>query len=177
MKPKLIIVVGNIATGKSTVADMLRKEYEFFCISLDGMRRMLGAGTYIFERKLEPIIQNTEKFMIKHAFKKGFDIVIDDACNVAYHFRHKTIEQAKENGYITTIIEMPQWDLETCVNRRLKANFNVEFDRELWVSVYKKFECMYDEVQQDEADFILKLRKTDKVKERLSYLYKHLALK
>ena len=175
--PKLVILVGNIACGKSMIADLLYREYDFFCISLDGMRRMLGAGNYIFDTRLEPIIQSTEKFMINHAFKKGLDIVIDDACNVDSFFRNKTITLAKEHGYITAIIEMPKWDLDTCVNRRLKANFNVEFDRSLWVGVYKKFKAMYNEIHNTEADFVLRLNKTDKIKERLAYLYKHLELK
>jgi predicted kinase len=171
MKPKLILLVGNIACGKSTVAELLRKEYEFFCISLDGMRRMLGSGMYVYDKRLEPIIQKTEKFMMRHAFDKQLDIVIDDACNVNSYFRNRTISLAKERNYTTAIVEMPHWDKETCIARRLANNFNATYDKELWETVYDKFKRMYDEIYPEEADHIVKLEKVDDVKKRIELLY------
>jgi predicted kinase len=161
MIPKLVVLVGNIACGKSYVAELLHKEYDFYCISLDGMRRMFGAGQYVFDTKLEGIIIPTELHMLKRCLQKKLDIVIDDARHVNVEFRRQTLELAKEYGYTTVIIELPKLSMKQCVQRRLQNNFNMKFDKALWESVYKKFHNMYNEVIEGEADLYSQLKESD----------------
>jgi len=161
MTPILVVLVGNIACGKSYIAEMLHKEYNFYCISLDGMRKMFGAGQYVYDTKLEGIIIPTELHILKRCLQKKLDIVIDDARHVNGEFRRQTLELAKSYGYTTIIIELPKLNMKQCVQRRLRNNFNIKFDKALWESVYKKFHNMYNEIIDGETDFYFQLKESD----------------
>jgi len=56
MKQKeLIILIGNLGTGKSTFAKTL-VEKGYINISRDSLRYMIGAGKYIFNKEFEQSI-------------------------------------------------------------------------------------------------------------------------
>jgi hypothetical protein len=134
------------------------------------MRRMLGAGGYVFDEVWEPLIQSTERYLLKCAFREKQNIVIDDARLVFKKHRKEIIGNAKQNGYNVIIIETPRIDKETAVNRRLKANYNADLTRDIWEQVYDKFEFGRDEVDSKEAKTIISLQKNDNVVTRLKGL-------
>jgi predicted kinase len=131
------------------------------------MRKMLGAGGYVFDEVWEPLIQSTEQFLLKKAFKEHLDIVIDDARMVFRKHRKSIIGDAKQHGYNVIIVETPRIDRETSVNRRLKNNFNESLTREVCEAVYDKFEKSRDEVDARECKTIVSLQKNDNVVTRL----------
>jgi predicted kinase len=165
-KPRLVILVGQIASGKSTTAMHLYDNNDFFVVSLDAMRKMLGAGGYVYDQAWEPLIQTTEQFLLKKAFKEKFDIVVDDARMVIRKFRKDIIKQAKQEGYKVFIVETPHVDKKTAVERRLKANFCPSLTRKDWEAVYDKFDRFWEEVSAKECDALISLQNGDDLKMR-----------
>lgn len=65
---KLIILIGNIGCGKSTLAKKLVKK-GYCIISRDSFRYMIGAGNYIFDLKYEPAVKCANLNTVECFFK------------------------------------------------------------------------------------------------------------
>jgi len=149
MKNKnLILMVGNIGTGKST----LTKEYSkkgYVVISRDSLRYGIGAGKYIFDLEYEPTIWNTELFMFRNFVKLGVNIIIDEV-GINRELRARYIKYAKSFGYTIIVIEMPKLTMNEAVNRRMNDPHG-QPDRKLWEQVWTKFNNMYEKPVHDEG--------------------------
>jgi len=80
-KQALIILVGNIGTGKSTfarlLADMDRNTN--VVVSLDAITTMIGAGNYgNYDEKKKPLYKQILVSAIEAGLSAGFDIIVDD---------------------------------------------------------------------------------------------------
>ena len=62
----LIILVGNIGSGKSTYAKKYQKK-GYIVIARDQLRYAIGGGEYIFNTKYEPLIWKTEYYLFKNS--------------------------------------------------------------------------------------------------------------
>ena len=144
------MLIGNVATGKSTTASKLYRK-GFYIISLDGFRRMLGGGDYVYDRLIEHVLGISEHYLVENLMNLKINIVIDDAKLVNSEFRKSFISLAKKYGYIIECIVMPSIPMKTAVDRRLKNNYSDKFDRKLWESVYQKFELMTEKPLKSEG--------------------------
>ena len=157
---ELIILIGNIGSGKTTVTKKLAKE-GYVVVSRDAFRYMLGGGNYIFKPELEPIVHGMNIDCLIRCLQAGLDVVIDET-NVSRSMRKRYTELGKDYGYKIITIEMPRLSMRTCVSRRMKDPHG-QPDRKLWEGVWKKFDERYQYPTYTEGfDNILKLSKRSK---------------
>ena len=156
MQPELVILVGNIGTGKSTVS----KGYAidgYYIICRDSLRSMLGAGRYIFEKDTEEAIHDSTTNLFIHLLLQRKNIVIDET-NMDKRTRKRFISIAKYDykyKKITAVI-MPQLSKEDCIVNRMKDTLRGT-PLHIWEEVWEKFNKRYQEPTLDEGfDEIIK---------------------
>jgi len=137
----LILLTGNIASGKSTLAKKWAKA-GYRIISRDAIRYMVGAGDYIFNIDLEPTIKKGTLALLEEFLKDGIDIVYDEV-NVNKKLREPTIKLAKKYGYKVLAVILPRLSKKESVNRRLK-NPHGQPDRKIWEEVWERFDKIYE---------------------------------
>lgn len=145
---ELIILVGNIGSGKST----LTKKYQedgYVVIARDCLRYAIGGGTYVYNVNYEPIIFDTELHMLEAFLKLGVNLVIDEV-GVSKAMRMRYILPAKDYGYTVKCHVLPQLLQKTAVDRRMQ-NPHGQYDRELWKQVWDRFQSQYEEPSFDEG--------------------------
>jgi predicted kinase len=152
-KSEIILLVGNIGSGKSTlIRKIINKEFSHVVISRDDLRYMIGAGKYRFDLNLEPAIWNSELKIIESFMDFGDtapNLIIDEV-GINKKMRKRYIDLAKKRGYTITVIEMPRYSKRKCVNRRMKDPHG-QFDRKLWESVWEKFNKLYEKPSKKEG--------------------------
>ena len=76
-KPKLLLLRGLPASGKSTYAkELVSKDHNWVRVNKDDLRAMMNGG--VFSGKLEKQIVRTERKLAENALKIGKSVVIDD---------------------------------------------------------------------------------------------------
>ena len=144
---EMIILVGNIASGKTTITKILSSKYVI--VSRDSLRYGIGAGEYKFDKELEPAIRETALCMAKELLKTGRDLVIDET-NVTKRLRAPYIEEANRAGYTITAMIMPKLSKKESIDRRMK-NPHDQNPRKLWESVWSSFDMAYEEPDKSEG--------------------------
>ena len=137
---ELILIVGNIGSGKTTIAMKYQKKGHVI-ISRDTLRYGIGGGKYIFNKEYEPLILDIAHTMAKKFIKLGVNLIIDEV-NVAQEWRDFYINLAKKYGYKVTCILMPRLNQKDSVDRRMK-NPHGNFPRELWEKIWTNFYTKY----------------------------------
>lgn len=154
---KLIILVGNIGSGKSTIS---RKFYKqgFLVVNADTIRTMLGGGEYVFDFGLEDkFVHKVVEFAIDKLFELKKDFLVDETM-VKRKYRTSLIKKAKDHGYEVIGVVMPNWGKDVQVDRRM-ASEPRGYTRESWADVWEKIDKAYEEPLQEEGfDLIVNLR-------------------
>lgn len=137
---KIVILVGNIGSGKTTLCKKLVKE-EYLIISRDAFRYMIGNGEYIFDLKTEKSIKQLAVAATEIFMKNHLNIVIDET-NMSKESREEYIKLANKYNYYKIAYIMPTYSMTKSVNRRLK-NPHGNFGRKVWQEVWKRFHNNY----------------------------------
>lgn len=140
-KKEVIIIIGNVGSGKSTYTKKLQEKGTHVVICRDSMRFGIGAGTYIFNNEYEPIIKKTALELFQKFLILGVNIIVDEV-NIACSSREPYIKLAKEQGYKIRAIVMPKLSKEESINRRMNNPANQT--REIWESVWESFDRRYE---------------------------------
>ncbi len=148
MKPEMILLVGNIGSGKTTICKKLIKE-GYLIVSQDDLRYSIGAGNYTFNPLYEPSIKNTVLEMTKSFMANSFPIVIDET-NMSKKIRSKYLNLAKIYGYNCSAIVFKKIQMRYAVKRRLKNNHG-NTPKEVWEGVWKMFDDMYEKPTKQEG--------------------------
>jgi len=152
---KLIILVGNIGSGKSTYTKKYSKDY--VTLSPDAMRYMMGNGEYIFDPVLEPWLLGSLSHLYRDLVITGVNILIDST-NIKRSLREMYVEVAKKCNYHITCIEMPRLSKEESVARRLHDPHGSD-DADIWGKVWEIMDSNYNEPLSDEGyDELIKLQ-------------------
>ena len=155
-KKRIIILVGNIGCGKTTIAH----EYidnGYVAISRYYLRYAIGEGKYIFNRDYESIIWKTEQYMLTKFLEEGVNIVVDEV-GVSKKLRKGYIKLGKKFGYSVEAVVLPRLSMKEAVGRRMKEPHG-QFDRELWQNVWTRFNKMYKDPTHEEGfDSIIRLK-------------------
>jgi predicted kinase len=78
-KPKLIIMVGNICSGKTTwIKKFLQTNPDYIVISKDDIRRMFKVGKYVYDENLEPTIHNITITITYRLLEHDKNVIIDE---------------------------------------------------------------------------------------------------
>lgn len=146
--PKLIILVGNCGSGKSTYAKKLSKE-GYNIVSRDSLRYMVNAGNYVFDREKEPIVHEMTIRCLYTLLSYMVDIVIDET-NMTRKCRKKYIEMAQQFEYEIEAHVMPKISKEESVQRRLNSPHG-NYGKEKWEEVWEIFDNRYVEPKEEEG--------------------------
>ncbi len=147
-KKEVIILVGNIGTGKSTLAKKY-VEKGYVAIARDQLRYAIGDGTYIFNYDYESIIWKTELYLYKKFVDLGINIIVDEV-GLTKQMRKRYISYADKEGYKILVIILKNLGKNECVNRRMK-NPHGQFNKKLWEDIYDSFDGIYEEPELNEG--------------------------
>ena len=157
MLKELIILIGNIGSGKSTLSDTYQKDGHIV-ISRDSLRYAIGGGNYVFNLEYETALLKAEQVLFTEFLEMGKDIIID-AVNSSRMTRTRYILPAKEKGYIIKAIELPKLSKQESVDRRLNDPHG-NFSKETWEEVWEMFDGIYQSPSIEENfDLINNLKK------------------
>lgn len=140
MKPVLLILTGNIGSGKSTVCRKARR-HNFFVCGRDYLRKMIGGGAYWFDTAIEPIILEMEMHVVEALMHAQKNIVIDEV-GMTFRGRAKYIDLARQHDYYAVSYRMRPLSMRTCIRRRMKAPHG-RFTERTWERVWKMFDQAY----------------------------------
>ena len=149
-KPRLIILIGNIGSGKSTTSREYAKE-GFRIVCRDDMRTMLAGGGngYVFEPPLERAIHRASRVMLENMMLDQIDILVDET-NMTRRGRKEIIDLGKMFGYAITGIVMPELSKAQSIANRAKDNLRGN-GLYIWSQIWQKFHNMYDKPELDEG--------------------------
>jgi len=143
----LILMIGNIGTGKSTFVKTYEKEY--IVLSRDKIRYGIGNGNYVFIPQLEPAIWDGEITLFEGMVNTGINIIVDEI-NINNVFRSRYINVAEAADYTITGIVMPHLSMDECVRRRMGNNHG-DGTKEEWEEVWTRFNNKYEQPTFDEG--------------------------
>jgi predicted kinase len=159
-KPKLLIMVGNIASGKSTwIKNFLEtNKTEYIVLSKDALRRMIGAGRYTYNEKLEPIIHENILAMLHHYMKQNINIIIDEtnmdkATRKEFLFLTKNISSLGYDYYIIAVcITSPSKEI---IKKRIEQRKGkLEWDStppEIWMEIWERKQNLFEQPTLEEG--------------------------
>ena len=137
---KVSILVGNIASGKSTWTDQYPNA---FILSKDKLRYDYGGGEYVFNPYLEEIIDSVIKLSYDAVLYQQNQHIIIDETNMTKNTRAFYITLAKKYGYVVEIVVFPDLGEDGHVKRRLRNNHG-NINEETWRMVYKEKKARYE---------------------------------
>lgn len=154
-KPTLIVMMGNCGSGKSTYARKVAQK-GYLYVSRDDIRTMIGGGTYIFNKNLEPAVFDIEHYAIAMLMDTEKNIIIDEV-GLSKNLRAPYVELAGEYGYSPVLYIMPRLKKTESINRRM-TNPRGDISREEWAKVWDKFDRIWEDPDKSEGwDQIVKL--------------------
>ena len=163
LKPKLIIMVGNIASGKTTWIKQFLSgdnsdEGKWVVLSKDDLRRMLGAGSYFWDEQLEPIIHRSFTEMLCNFMTWGINIILDET-NMDKETRDLYLDFTKYRvshgyDYKTIAVVMPKISRELAIERRCDNKDSAwGFSASTWRNVWEQKQGKFEMPTKEEEDF------------------------
>ena len=140
MSKKLVVLVGNIGSGKTTLAKKYVKR-GYVCVSRDGLRYMIGAGEYIFDPLTEPRIFVMERLLLEHLMENSHNIVVDGV-GTSTRLRSEYLFLAQMYKYSVIAHVLPKLSKNEAVARRMK-NPHGSSDKATWDRIWKRFNKRY----------------------------------
>lgn len=158
-KPEMVILIGNIGSGKSTYAKKYQKK-GYIVIARDYLRYAIGGGEYIFNPDYEPIIWKTEMDILRRFMGLGVNIIVDEV-GISKSMRKRYIDETKRLGYKVIVIEMPHFNMGESITRRMIKNHGNQ-SADVWKQIWTKFEAQYESPLLTEGiDKIIKVKKEE----------------
>lgn len=142
LKPRLIIMIGNIVSGKTTWIKQNRMvERSYIVLSKDDMRRMLGAGKYLYDEKLESIIHESLISMLHHFMRENIDIILDETNMDKVTRSHYLFLTKHGYDYETVAVVIPNPSKQEIIERIRHRQNKIEWaltSEEVWKEVWER---------------------------------------
>jgi predicted kinase len=160
---RLMFLVGNIGSGKTTYIKQLNGEY--VVLSRDKIRYMLGNGEYVFHGDLEDAVWQAELKLFTGLLHTGINIVIDEVNtnpNMRARYLYAVNYDILDFKYETTAVVFPRLPMDVCVERRVKSPHG-NFTKADWEKVWTRFDTNYVKPSINEGfDKVVFLDKSNK---------------
>lgn len=141
MQPHLVILIGNIGSGKSTLCKKY-SEQGFDVVCRDAFRSIVfGEGRYIYNPNIEKAIDDFCIRIIKQLLDWQVNLVIDET-NMNRKTRQRYISLAKACGYKIVAHETFHFTKDESIANRTKDDLR-GYTPELWGEVWEKFNRVY----------------------------------
>lgn len=142
---KVILTCGMIGSGKTTwIKSFIRENPQFKVISKDDIRRMLHCGEYVYDEKLEGLVESIAQHTLNEALWQGLSVIID-GCHVTEKERWDTYHGWQATG----IVCWKPIGKAYHVSRRMNNSYGVI--KEVWENVYDKMISKWKEPTLDEC--------------------------
>jgi len=138
-KPEIIIMVGNIGAGKSTLVKQF-VELGYRVVSKDAIRYMLGGGEYIFDVALERQVDTIAKSALIELTYAGYNVIVDETNTTS--LERKDYLHYIRGDYEKTALVFPKISKEESVKRRLQSNHG-NTSKEVWEQVWEDKNSSY----------------------------------
>jgi RNA ligase len=140
MEKEVIILVGNMGCGKSTLASDLMKKYD-------------DIGAAYISQDYQGKSQHWDYY--ERSIKDEFTKIIVDRINHTKEQRQRYIDKAKKSGYVTTVIDMtgtPDEAFHRITNRKVHPTLGKETPNETILKALYLYYTQYEKPTYDEAD-------------------------
>ena len=119
----LIILIGTIASGKSTYAREKAGSYDFFVLNDDAIVTMLHGGNYNrYDKENKPIYKSIENAIVTSVLSQGRDLIIDRGVNITRRSRKRFIGLASAFDVDSYAIVFPFEEPKVHVERRMLSD-------------------------------------------------------
>lgn len=145
---RIEILIGNIGAGKSTYCRQKVKE-GYIVLSKDSVRYMFGAGSYVWNEKLELAIHRGMMCMLAWLMSTNADVIIDET-NMDKKSREEQLHCAVIYKYKATAVIFPKFSKEVSVGRRLSSNHG-DASKEVWEEVWERKNSVYEKPTYEEG--------------------------
>lgn len=135
--PNVYVLVGNIASGKSTFCNSGEMEV----ISKDDLRYCIRPGEYVFDVDCEGLIQMLIKEKLRCSILGGESVIIDET-NMSVDSRKWVLDMCKDMGATPVAIVFPDRGEDSHVYARLKDNHG-DTSESTWREVYRRKYSQY----------------------------------
>jgi predicted kinase len=144
MKPEIHVLVGPIASGKSTYCQVAAKR-GYLTMNDDAIINLLHADEYtLYDEKLKLLYKSIENNIVSLGLCLGRIVLIDRGVNVSIKSRQRWIALARSFDVPCKAIVFPKDSAEVHAKRRWeKSNRGHSYD--YWLKVAKKHESIYNE--------------------------------
>jgi predicted kinase len=143
MKPKIYLLVGHIASGKSTYCKNAAKA-GFIIINDDSIVNLLHADDYtLYDKNLKILYKSIETNIISLGLCLGKSIVVDRGLNVSIKGRQRFIALAKSYDVECHAIIMPMDTPEVHAERRADHDARGH-NYDYWLDVAKAHAFSYN---------------------------------
>lgn len=150
MKRTAYIMIGIIGSGKSTWSrKMVETNPNVSIVSRDGIREMIN-GSYVFDLKLESLVNDINSSAMVDILLSGRDLIVDE-CHNTRKSRNQVISWIMANFNDDVKIVGVYCPSQTNnVDRRMQSPKGQS--RELWESVYERMVNQFQVPTADEFD-------------------------
>jgi predicted kinase len=148
-RPVAQVLVGNIASGKSTYVDkMQKKNPDVKIVSRDAWRHCLERDSYVFDLNLEPKIAKCVEAELLFYSAYGSDIIIDET-HMTRRARGWCLDLLPDH-YIIEAVVFPDRGEDSHVRARLSSNHGSTSEA-TWREVYRRNAQRYEEPTEAEG--------------------------
>jgi len=145
---RVIILIGNVGSGKSLVASKLAKKGAVV-VNMDSIQEMIGGGEYgAYDYDKKEIYLSVENTIIATALGQGFDVVVDRT-NMDKKRRKRFIDLAHDHGSEAVCFKAPVGNSTKQLINRMKDQRGIS--RETWFKVSASMISAYEEPSKDEG--------------------------
>lgn len=138
----LVILVGNIGNGKTTIAKKYVKK-GYIAVSRDSVRQMFAAEDYMFNPDIEPIVFKVERHALLGLLQEGLNVVVDET-NIVPKSRSRTIALGQEYHCKIIAHVVHRLTRDESVKRRMEGNPR-GYTAKKWGEVWDLFDKGYNE--------------------------------
>jgi predicted kinase len=150
MKPKIYVLVGMIASGKSTYCKQAAKHGKII-LNDDAIVNMLHADDYtLYDKNLKLLYKSIENNVISLGLCAGRTVIIDRGLNVSKQGRKRWLAIAKSFDIECEAIILPKDTPEIHAERRYKSDSRGH-SYEYWLRVANRHDSVYDEPTIEEG--------------------------
>ena len=148
-KPKVEILVGPIASGKSTFATFRAKEGAIV-INDDAIVNAVHANQYaLYDETLKPLYKAVENTILQAALSLGRDVVIDRP-NYSKAMRRRYIGLAKSVDAMVNVVHFERVDPNEHARRRAHSDAR-GYTQEYWLEVAMAHDIQYEQPELSEG--------------------------
>jgi predicted kinase len=146
--PKIIIAIGNVGCGKSTVGrEMAKREFDTVIVNKDAIREMLY-GEYGYKEALEPVVQQIAMTGAVTALLNNLNVFLDET-NLTIKNRTEIVRTLRAHVPKLTVIYLQFPMGKEGLERRKKEPRNMKTEK--WEEVWEDLNSIYEPPTPEEG--------------------------